>query len=275
MKKLFKIKSSISMIMIATLLLCFSCSKEDESIPENNAEIETEDIALQPKTLATIEFSNDVEITFKSEEDGVIFEATGHPDTFKGLGDLENLSILGKFLALTNDNVLVPEDLVLLEDNQKLKSEALKRGTNQKHITKINAKLSLSDLKAPANPAHCSGSPGYYSTDAFGQYYRTYKNYLAGGNGTTIYSSWKSGGNKCKEVKLWLSNCSNNKTLKARTYYKNAFNNYKHRHTVNIAPNTARFWSKGYLSKRYRKTTVSATGQAGHRFGGYLLFTNY
>ncbi len=275
MKKLFKLKTSIIAVTILTLILGVSCNVEEETVPQNEEASEVEEISLQPKTLATLQVSNTLEIMFRSEENGIVFEAIGEEGAFNGLGALEKLSLLGRFLALTNNNVLVPEDLIRLEDDQKLKSEALQRGTIQKHAAKIESKLSLSDIKAPANSAHCSGNPGYYNTDAYGQFYRTYKNYLAGGNGTTIYSSWKSGANKCKTVNLWLSNCSNSKTLKARTYYKNVFNNYKHQNTISISPNTAKFWSKTYASKRYRRINVSATGQAGHRFGGYLLFRNY
>ncbi|WP_035095998.1 hypothetical protein [Aquimarina megaterium] len=275
MKNLLKLKANITAVMLFTFITFFSCNVEEETEPENEVGLDTEEITLIPKTLATIQLTNDVEVVFKTEKDGVVFEATGNVNNFDGLGTLENESILNRFLILTQENVPVPQDLIDIEENQELKSEALKRGAIKQHTTKLNSELVLSYTKAPANSNHCSGTPGYYNTDASGQFYRTYKNYLAGGAGTTIYSSWKNNGNKCKAVKLWLSNCSTSKTLKARTYYKNVFGNYKHLNTINISPNTSRFWSKTYVSRRYRKTSVAATGQAGHRFGGYLLFTNY
>ncbi|WP_024769738.1 hypothetical protein [Aquimarina macrocephali] len=275
MKNLLKLKVNIKAVMLFTFITFFSCNVEEEIEPENEVGLDTEEIALTPKTLATIQLTNNVEVIFKTEEDGVVFEATGNVSNFDGLGALENKSILNRFLVLTKENVPVPEDLIETEENQELKNEALKRGTIKQHAAKLDSQLTLLYTKGPANSNHCSGTPGYYDTDAFGKFSRSYKNYLAGGAGTIIYSSWKNNGNKCKDVKLWLSNCSTSKTLKARTYYKNIFGNYKLRNTVNISPNTAKFWSKTYLSRRYRKTSVAATGQAGHRFGGYLLFTDY
>ncbi len=272
MKTLFKLKTNLITVIAVSILLCISCSKEEEVVPQSEGITETEQIQLEPKTLATIQLSNTVEIIFKTEEDGVVFEAVGKPSEFNGLGSLEKLSILERFLKLTSKDVLVPEDLIQLEENARLKNEALQRGTIEKHVTKLQSTIALSSLKLPALPAHCSGTPGNYDTDAFGQFYRTYKNYLTGASGTTIYSSWKSGGNKCKTINMWLSNCSNSKTLKVKTYYKNVVNKYKHRNTISFSPNTRKFWSKTYASKRYRRINVNNTG---HRFGGYLLFRNY
>lgn len=236
MKNLLKLKANITAVMLFTFITFFSCNVEEEIEPENEVGLDTEEIALIPKTLATIQLTNDVEVVFKTEKDGVVFEATGNVNNFDGLGTLENESILNRFLILTQENVPVPQDLIDIEENQELKSEALKRGAIKQHTTKLNSELVLSYTKAPANSNHCSGTPGYYNTDASGQFYRTYKNYLAGGAGTTIYSSWKNNGNKCKAVKLWLSNCSTSKTLKARTYYKNVFGNYKHLNTLIFLP---------------------------------------
>ncbi len=273
MKKLLNLKISIATTMLFICISFFSCSTEEDISPEN--EVTIEENLLVPKTLATIRLHDDIEIVFRTEKDGVVFEAIGDVDHFDKLGSLDNKSILSQFLMLTQENIPVPEDLINIEENQKIKNTALKRGTIQRHVTKLNSKLVLSANKAPANSSSCSGNPGYYNTDAYGQLYRTYKNYTAGGSGTTTYSSWKNNGNKCKTAKLWLSNCSNSKTLKARTYYKNVFGNYKHLNTINISPNSARFWSKTYVFRRYRRTSVGATGLPGHKFGGYLLFTDY
>ncbi|WP_152538510.1 hypothetical protein [Aquimarina macrocephali] len=264
--------TSIFMLVIALFFL-YSCNKEEESISAPELENTNEEIILVPKTLATIKLSNNVDLVFRSESDGVVLEAKGSTDNYNGLGDLKTLSSLEIFLALTDNDVEVPSDLLLIEENQKVKTKAQKRSITEKHNKILVAKDS--QILQKFEGSYCVGSSNYNTYDQSGKYYRIYNNYNAGAAGTTFYSSGKQGASKCKRLELEITNCNANNSLKVRTYYK-IFGNYKIKKTINVAPHTSSTYRKTFLSKRYRRTSISSSGNLNnHRFGGYLLYTRY
>ncbi|EZH72383.1 hypothetical protein ATO12_23310 [Aquimarina atlantica] len=261
-------------IFITALFFLYSCNKEEESIPASELESVNEEIILVPKTLATIKLSNNVDLVFRSELDGVVMEAKGNTDNYNGLGGLKALSSLEIFLALTDNDVEVPGDLLLIEENQKVKIRAQERNIIEKHNKILAAKDS--QILQKFEGSYCVGSANYNTYDQSGKYYRIYNNYNAGAAGTTFYSSGKQGASKCKRLELEITNCNANSSIKVRTYYKNVFGNYKIKKTINVAPHTCSTYRKTFPSKRYRRTSISSSGNLNnHRFGGYLLYTRY
>ncbi len=260
-------------LLFASLLL-FSCSQEEEQVLPVESAIDVAEVTLTPKVLATIKIGNDVDLIFKSEEDGVVLEAIGNTANFKGLGALKELSTLEIFLALTKENIEVPMDLITIEEDQKIKAKANLRKTIEKHSGVLTAKNP--QVLQKFEGSYCVGGANYGTYNQSGKYYRIYNNFKAGSPGTTLYSSGKPGGTKCKRVEFEITNCNSSSTLRVRTYYKNAAGNYKTRKTLHVSPLTCRIYRKTFGSKRYRKTSVtSLSGSSNHRFGGVLLYTKY
>ncbi len=270
----FIIPNSFLLMLGITFLFLYSCNSEKEAIPESQSEDVSEEIILTPKMLATIKLPNNVDLIFRSETDGVVLEASGKSENFSGLGSLKKLSTLEIFLALTNSNVAVPKDLILIEEDQKIKTKASHRSTTEKHNQILKAEKIKTSQKFEGS--YCVGTAKYNTYDQSGKYYRIYNNYNAGASGTTFYSSGKQGGNKCKRLELEITNCNANSSIKVRTYYKNIFGNYKIKKTVNVSPHTCSIYRKTFPSRRYRRTSISSSGNLNnHRFGGYLFYTKY
>ncbi len=263
----------IGLLFLLTSLLFYSCSPEEEPTPIQS-ETDIEEVLFTPKVLATIKIDNDIDLIFKSEEDGVVLEASGDTEHFNGLGTLKDLSTLEIFLALTKENVEVPNDLLVIEEDPKIKAKANQRKSIEKHSAVLISKTP--QVLQKFEGSYCVGSANYGTYNQSGNYYRIYNNYKAGSAGTTLYSSGKPGGTKCKRVELEITNCNSSSTLRVRTYYKNVFGNYKTKKTLHVSPLTCRIYRKTFASKRYRKTSVtSLSGNTNHRFGGYLLYTKY
>lgn len=270
MKTNFKMSTMITAFALCGSMLMYSCEEEHTVTPKDqDAGDQADELALTPKTLATINLSNGNVITFRSEADGIVYEESGNADM---LDELTNASMLERFLSLTDESVAVPEDFITLEEDENLKTKALARGVTTQHETAIYSKGPGTDAGKLMASAWCSGQ-SYYDTDAYGQFYRTFHYYPWGGANVTVYSSWKSGADKCKTVNLYLVNCSGTNTLSADTWYKNIFGNYKKQDVINVGPSKSRFWSKTYVSKRLRRVFVSGFGSG--RFGGTVVFKNY
>ena len=270
MKTNFKMRTMATAFALCSSMLMYSCEDENGIEPVNNdTEHQAEELALVPKTLATINLSNGNVITFRSEADGIVYDESGSGDI---QDELASASMLERFLSLTDESVAVPEDFITLEEDESLKALALQRGVTTQHEDAIHSKGSSADAGKLMASAWCSGQ-NFYDTDAYGQFYRTFHNYPWGGANVTVYSSWKSGADKCKTVNLYLVNCSDSNTLSADTWYKNVFGNYKRQDIINVGPSGSKFWSKTYTTKRYRRVFVSGFGSG--RFGGTVVFKNY
>lgn len=262
----FKFRNVAMACAVGASIFMFSC-QEDAVAPNEAPGNDAEAMALSPKTLAAIEFSNGSSVVFKSEADGIVYEAQGNGIT---TDKLINASMLERFLMLTDASVMVPEDLISMETNEAIKEQALARGTVSQHENVIHSSLQLTN--ASEESSVCSGN-SYYDTDAYGQYYRSFNGYPWGIAGCTVYSSTKSGADKCKTVNLNLTNCTTSHTLSADTWYKNTLGNYVRQDVINVGAGDTRFWSKTYISKRYRRVFVSGYGSG--TFGGYVLFRDY
>ncbi|ELR73307.1 hypothetical protein C900_04159 [Fulvivirga imtechensis AK7] len=263
-KMMFSTKTMILAITLLTSLM-YSCEEENTIAPDDQV-TEADGLLFTPKMLATIQLTDGASVVFRSEADGVVYEEIG-----SSLGEkLQQASMLERFLALTNESVPVPDDIMALETDEALKTSAKQRGTVAQHPEVIYSEMSA--LTANEENSNCSGH-SYYDTDAFGQFYRTYKGYTWGIAGATVYSSWKNGADKCKTVNLYLVNCSGTNTLSADTWYKNVWGNYVKQDVINVSPSNSRFWSKTYTSKRNRRVFVSGFGSG--TFGGYVLFRDY
>lgn len=262
------------LILSAISLLLISCShEEDHSVTPEIDNIDKE-LVLVPKVLAVVKLENNIDLIFRSESDGVVLEAYGSAAIYKGLGNLKALSTLEIFLAVTHDNVAVPRDLVLIEENQKIIAKANERKSIEKHDKVLALREPLISQKFEGS--YCVGSAKYNTYDQSGKYYRIFNNYNAGAAGTTFYGSGKQGANKCKRLELEITNCNAYSSLKVKTYYKNVFGNYKLKKTINISPQTCTTYRKTFPSRRYRRTSVSSSGNlSNHKFGGYLLYTKY
>jgi hypothetical protein len=267
-----KLKNILALCTAASFSLM---SASNLSAAETVAEVK--EAVNTAKDLATIGLPNGLIVTFKTEEDGIVYEESGNSEI---VGKLSEASMLERFLALTDDDVAVPKDLIDIETDRELLKRARSRGVITKHTGVITPewvdfdRISLAAGEQIAYASSwCSGSASFYDTDAYGQFYRTYKNHSWGIAGTTVYSSWKIGANKAKTINLYLVNCSSTNKLDAVTSYKNVFGNYKKQDSVKVNPSASRFWSKTYLSKRYRRVFVSGFGSG--RFGGYVLFKDY
>lgn len=257
---------------MAMSVLISSCNEENVVEPSNDIEAQTGEVTLTPRTLATIELEGGTTVVFRSEEDGVVYEVSSPYDDVDFLSDA---SILEKFLALTDDSTPVPEDLLLINEIEELRNQAIRRGLT-KQIDKIVRSEKKVLLKNARTEGACSGGY-YYDTDSNGQYYRTFYGYPWYPS-ITVWSSAHQGLGRCKTIKLNLTNCSLGYTIYARTYYKNVSGNYKHQNTISIGPQDGSgFWSKTYTSKRYRKVVISGNSpfEAHDRVSGYVLFTNY
>lgn len=268
-QRIFNFKNAALALTTCLSLMMFSCDEENTVAPEQKGDDELAEITFIPKTLAVIKLENGTSATFSSEEDGIVYEVHGNAEV---LDALSSATMLERFLSLTDESVAVPADLMLLEEEGAIKEVARQRGTTQQHIDVIYSKGINANAKVMAS-SWCSGSMNYYDTDAYGKFYRTFNNYPWAGQNVTVYSSWKNGGSKCKTVHLYMVNCSDTNTLLATTAYKNVWGNYKNQNDVKVSPSDSRFWSKTYISKRYRRVFVSGFGSG--RFGGYVLFTDY
>ena len=269
-----KYSSNVSAILFFSLSqLAISCVSAEEMASYS----EHKDIVA--KNLATIGLSNGLVATFKAEEDGIVYEESGPSDI---VGHLTGASMLERFLALTDDDVEVPQDLIDIEEDQMILQRARYRGIVDKHFGVLTPdwvdfdRIILNNGTEFASefiPAYCNLDLAYYDTDTGGAFYRMYTNYPWGHPGTTVYSSWKSGADKAKTINVHLINCSNTNILDAVTSYKNIFGNYKMQDSIQVNPTESKFWAKTYISKRYRRVFVSGFGSGS--FSGFVLFTDY
>jgi len=280
-----KIKSKFLNLSPGMVLVCFimlavtSCSNTTEEFvepDEHNATVE-EEITLRPKDLATIRISDDLIVHFRSEEDGVVFEADYGSERSVGILDSILLqSKLGLFMTLTDDSTKVPEDLLLIEEDQNLIDLAKRRGIVEQHTRELysvdisslpNSYLTLGTV--------CVGPPDYWDVNSIEFYSRSFTNYLVGDPGTTIYGSTKINGNKCKTIDLLILNCNNmvgDESVSIKTWYK-FFNKYIFRNEIVAAPSETKYWSKTYCFRKYRKVTIKGTGF--NRFAGTVTFSDY
>lgn len=270
-----KRNSIIAIIAMSMISIVFfsSCNEENVTDASTKANTDTEEASLTPKTLATIELKSGVSVSFKSEEDGIVFEVDGLPDE---LSFLAAYSMLERFIILTDSSTPVPEDLLLTDDREDLRLEAAQRGTIKQIANTINANVS-DNLLQNARVSDWSCTEGnYYDTETSDTFYRTFNGYNWYPS-TSVYSSWKSNSNKCKTVNLYLINCSLGYSISARTYYKNINEKYVKQNTISVSALDGKFWSKTYLSKRYRRVIISgnAPSSGDTRFSGYVLFKNY
>ncbi len=271
-------------ISILGLLLFASCSTdESEKIIDETLALEenSEEIKLTPKILATIKIADDVDLIFRSEEDGVVYEAVGDANTFNGLGELRDLSTLEIFMALTSQNTPVPKDLITIDDNPNSKSKAAKRGTVEKHFTVIKSLRPLTPQKYQSQ--YCSvTTPSYYHTyDYSGKYMRVYYNYRTGSQnftapGSRFYSSGKSGADRCKRVEFEISNCydPNYDQVPINVYqeYK-VLGLYSAANPIIIEPGYCRIYRKTFTSKLRRRTIIYSGW--GETVGGFVRYSNY
>jgi hypothetical protein len=284
LKMKFKNRPVAILVTVCMLLVAYSCNEESAIAPTASKTTTTEtlmpddanvtlgsdedSITLTPKILARIRVADGSIVSFRSERDGVVYEENG---SSYAIGRPKAHGILERFLALTNESIAVPRDLMVIESDTRIKEIALRRGLTEQHEGILSAITQTDEILAAS--AWCSGGPSYYDTDAYGQFYRTFTNHSWGIAGTTVYSSWKSGADKCKTINLYFVNCSSSNTLSADTWYKNVFGNYKKQDVINVGAGNSKFWSKTYVSKRNRRVFVSGFGSG--KFGGYVLFRDY
>lgn len=267
MKNKIKINFNRILILCAvfSLFLFYSCTSEEDTIPEITEAVTT-------KTLATISLPSNTTITFKTETDGIVFEAIGDSDNFGELDGLNDLSLLDRFLTLTDESIAVPADLIELEEDQKIKEKALQRGTIEKHSTNIPISKSFSNhIKSPKVHYYCSGPKEDFENQSSDSYEETYKNYNGYVfTGSELHSTLK----KCRRVEFGLSNCDYNKEL--RVYHNYTPNNGGPSKTytiIDIPPRKHRYYSKSFFTKA--KRIIQIVSVNGHRFGGVVRFSRY
>lgn len=268
-----KIKFNLArIIVIFTLFLCYSCNSEEDTIPETEESIEAP--VLTTKTLATISLPSNTIVTFKTEADGIVFEASGDSDNFGELDGLDDLSLLDRFLTLTDENVAVPTDLIKLEEDQKIKEKALQRGTIEKHSTNIPVSKSFSNhIKALPFPSLCNGWKERYVENLLSKPDRvtiSFKNYNTYDlSGSELHNKK----NKCRRVQFGLTNCDYNKEL--RIYHQYAPNNgpAKTYAIIDIPPRKHKYYSKSFFTKGRRYIYISSINE--QRYGGKVRFSGY
>lgn len=261
----FNFKGVLILFTVSALFLFYSCSSEEDTIPETEESIET------PKILATINLPSNTTITFKTESDGIVFEAIGDSDNFGELESLNDLSLLDRFLTLTDENVEVPKDLIMLEEDQKLKEKALQRGTIENHDINIPVSKSfLNHTKIPY-PYLCNDPRNRYETQFPDKIYETFINY----DGFVITSSTNknSGSKKCKRIQFRITNCHYNRELTIRTRYLPPNSNIKNDKSFSIQPRTHKYYSKTYHTRLQRYIVIAS--QQGRRFGGDVCFSKF
>lgn len=265
-----KIKFNLArIIVIFTLFLCYSCNSEEDTIPETEESIEAP--VLTTKTLATISLPSNTIVTFKTEADGIVFEASGDSDNFGELDGLDDLSLLDRFLTLTDENVAVPTDLIKLEEDQKIKEKALQRGTIEKHSVNLPvAKSFLNDTRK--NFLTLCGSPkqnnNFEGNDFFKQAYINFDTII------TSTSNGKSNSNgKCKRIQYAISNCSYTNSLYVSYYYYPNTGPKKLYSLVNIPKRKHKYYSKTHFINSRKDVQIS--GAPDKRFVGYIRFSKY
>ncbi|EZH72389.1 hypothetical protein ATO12_23340 [Aquimarina atlantica] len=257
----------VRILVIFTLFLCYSCSSEEDTMPETTEAVTT-------KTLATISLPSNTIITFKTESDGIVFEASGDSDNFGELDKLNDLSLLDRFLTLTDKSIAVPIDLIKLEEDQKIKEKALQRGIIEKHSTNIPiSKSFLNHIKALPFPSLCNGWEERYVEQTLSNNDRvtiSYKNYDKYDiSGSDLHSTLS----KCRRVQFGLTNCDYNKEL--RIYHQYAPNNgpAKTYAIIDIPPRKHKYYSKSFFTKG--KRFIKIVSFNGHRYGGKVRFSGY
>ncbi|WP_438426272.1 hypothetical protein [Aquimarina macrocephali] len=262
----------VRIIVIFTLFLCYSCSSEEDTIHKNEESIEIP--VLTPKTLVTIELPSNTTITFKTETDGIVFEASGDSDNFGELDGLNDLSLLDRFLTLTDESIAVPTDLIKLEEDQKIKEKALQRATIEKHSVNLSVAKSFSNhIKALRFPSLCNGWKERYienlnsKPDRVTISFKNYNTYDISG------SELHNKKNKCRRVQFGLTNCDYNKEL--RIYHEYATNNgpAKTYAIIDIPPRKHKYYSKSFFAKA--KRFIKIVSFNGHRYGGKVRFSGY
>ncbi|WP_024769734.1 hypothetical protein [Aquimarina macrocephali] len=259
----------VRIIVIFTLFLCYSCSSEEDTIHKNEESIEIP--VLTPKTLVTIELPSNTTITFKTETDGIVFEASGDSDNFGELDGLDDLSLLDRFLTLTDESIAVPTDLIKLEEDQKIKEKALQRATIEKHSVNLSVAKSFLNNARKDWLDHC-GDPKVNNNFTGNDHYKqTYINY---NTIVTTSSLGKSGYNgKCRKVQYSVSNCSYTNSLYVSYYNYPKTGPKKLYSLVNIPKRKHKYYSKTYFTSS--KKEVQIAGAQNKRFVGYVIFSKY
>ncbi|WP_108808148.1 hypothetical protein [Aquimarina spinulae] len=268
-----KIKFNLARIIIFTLFICYSCSPEENAILETEESIEIP--TLTSKTLATISLPNGTTIIFKTEVDGIVFEASGDSDNFGELDGLNDLSLLHRFLTLTNENVTVPIDLIKLEENQKIKEKALQRGTIEKHSVNLTVAKSFLNRTTKDYLVLCN-YPSQRTPIETNDFYREIfvnHNYSA-----FLSSADKSTGNdNCRRVEFGITNCSYDRNIYLRHYTSSSLvGNNKLISTTIIPKRKHKYYAKTFFAKSYiQKITVTNLRPFNTSFSGSITFSGY
>ncbi|WP_074405742.1 hypothetical protein [Aquimarina megaterium] len=267
-----KIKFNLArIIVIFTLFLCYSCSSEEDTILETEESIET--TVLTPKTLATISLPSGTTITFKTEVDGIVFEASGDSDNYSELDGLNDLSLLHRFLTLTDKSIAVPEDLIKLEEDQKIKEKALQRDIVEKHHMSIPANTSFITYSEKNWLDYCDSPTAMYVNNFANDAYReAWVNYPS----TQTFSQNKPGAlyTKCRTVKYRISNCSYKGKIEVSHYKGSTSNLYTLVSKNNIGPRKHKIYVKSFLAyKYYQKVDIKRIRSAS--YVGDVIFSNY
>ncbi|WP_108808144.1 hypothetical protein [Aquimarina spinulae] len=262
----------VRIIIIFTLFLCYSCSSEEDTIPETERVIET--TVLTPKTLATISLPSGTTIIFKTETDGIVFEASGDSDNYGELENLRDLSVLHRFLILTNENVAVPTDLIKLEEDQKIKEKALQRGTIEKHSVNLPVVKSFLNRVTKSFFQFCDHPTRRFNTSDDDEYKDSFINYT-GISWTSSAENTKSEGNKCRKVEFHITNCADDGGIGMffNHYYRLSNGNLKLYKTTYIPQHTHKYYSKTFTTKSIHVTKI--TSLQNRRFVGVIIFSKY
>ncbi|WP_074405743.1 hypothetical protein [Aquimarina megaterium] len=269
-----KIKFNLTRIIIFTLFICYSCSPEENAILETEESIEIP--TLTPKTLATISLPSGTTIIFKTEVDGIVFEASGDSDNFGELDGLNDLSLLDRFLTLTDKSIAVPADLIKLEEDQKIKEKALQRGTIEKHSVNLTASKSFLNRTTKDYLVLCN----YPSQRTPLEGNDFYKEIFVNHNSPVLISSAdkSTGHDNCRRVEFSITNCSYNLNIYLKHYYSSSFagNNMLISNTT-IPKRKHKYYAKTFFAKRYRQKirVTNLIRPSNISFSGGITFSGY
>ncbi|WP_108808146.1 hypothetical protein [Aquimarina spinulae] len=266
-----KIKFNLTRIIIFILFICYSCSSEENAILETEESIEIP--TLTPKTLATISLPSGTTIIFKTEVDGIVFEASGDSDNFGELDGLNDLSLLDRFLTLTDKSIAVPADLIKLEEDQKIKEKALQRDIVEKHHMSIPANTSFITHSEKNWLGYCDSPTAMYvinlGNDAYREFWVNYPS-------TQTFSQNKPGAlyTKCRTVKYRISNCSYNGSNIEISHYKGSTSSlYTLVSKNSIRPRKHKIYVKSFLAYKYYQKLDIKRGTSS--YVGDAIFSNY
>lgn len=275
-------KASVASALIlgtsCSMLFLGACEKEKISTNQESLSLHSN---LKEQQLAVIEFEEGVQLTFRTEVDGVVFEMFAPAGSQNLLPeDMKNASPLKLFLFLTDKSIRVPEDLLVVEKDNDLIAEARNRGLIQVLDVPVKAKK-ITHNQTKDEGDVCSGTASatdFFETIPSPIYYKFFTNYTATASGIDVYSSAHPSANQCNKAYINLTNCSDasDKSLEVKIYRK-VGGIYYEQNTIVIPDGLTGTYHKSYTNEYYQKINIQTSSASAYanKYGGYVEYYDY